>query len=288
MSCTPSNKGYWPLVISFVAILFASCGQTQESLVAASFGNHQLMQSAVFEIIPDDISSDDSSALAEKYIKDWLTRQIIIDAAENSLSDDQLSFDKMVEEYSNSLKIHAFEAEWVRQKLDTNVSDDEVRSYYEENKANFELKQFLVKIKFTSIKNDYRQLSTLKKYFLSDRQEDIVKWQQTCVAAGANSFISEDEWMTWGDFLKQVPVEIVDVAGFLRKHNSLEFEKDGLLYLIRFMEYKLSGSMAPIEFERERIQNLILNRRKRELLDKMRVDLYSKAEAEKRINVAAK
>jgi hypothetical protein len=265
-----------------------SCGHTQESDIVASFGDHQLTQSTIFDIIPDNITPDDSSALAEKYIKDWLIRQIIIDAAENSLSDDQLSFDKMVEEYANSLKIHSFEAEWVRQKLDTNISEAEVLSYYEENKANFELKQFLVKIKFTSIRNDYRQLSTLKKYFLSDRQEDIVKWQQACVAAGANSFVSEDEWMTWGDFLKQVPVEIVDVAGFLRKHNSLEFEKDGLLYLIRFMEYKLSGTMAPIEFERERIQNLILNRRKRELLDKMRVDLYSKAEAEKRIIISAK
>jgi hypothetical protein len=288
MCCTPSNKGYWPVIISFVTILFVSCGHTQESDIVASFGDHQLTQSTIFDIIPDNITPDDSSALAEKYIKDWLIRQIIIDAAENSLSDDQLSFDKMVEEYANSLKIHSFEAEWVRQKLDTNISEAEVLSYYEENKANFELKQFLVKIKFTSIRNDYRQLSTLKKYFLSDRQEDIVKWQQACVAAGANSFVSEDEWMTWGDFLKQVPVEIVDVAGFLRKHNSLEFEKDGLLYLIRFMEYKLSGTMAPIEFERERIQNLILNRRKRELLDKMRVDLYSKAEAEKRIIISAK
>lgn len=288
MCFTPSNKGFWLGAILSVTIFLVSCNASDESALVATFGEHQLTQATVFEIIPDNISAEDSTALAEKFIKDWLIRQIIIDAAENSLSDDQLSFDKMVEEYANSLKIHAFETEWVRQKLDTNITDAEITSYYEENKSNFELKQFLVKIKFTSVKNDYKQLSNLKKYFQSDRQEDIIKWQQSCVSAGASCFISEDEWMTWGDFLKQVPVEIIDVAGFLKKHNSLEFEKDGLLYFIRFMEYKLSGSMAPIEFEKVRIQNLILNRRKRELLDKMRIDLYSKAEAEKRITITAK
>mgnify|MGYP003337178244 CR=1 FL=1 len=87
----------------------------------------------------------------------------------------------------------------------------------------------------------------------------------------------------WDDFLKQVPIEIYDVAAFLKRQKKLEFEKDELLYLIRFLDVKLSGSASPLEFEKTRIVNLILNRRKRQLLDQMRLDLYTKAEAEKKI-----
>jgi hypothetical protein len=283
MFCTPYiNRCRIAFLIS-LHLLFIQCKRKSHEATVAAYGDSQLYWSEVAEVVPDNISEEDSLAFADKYIKDWLVRQIIIEAAENGLSEDQLNVDKMVSDYANSLKIHAFEEEWVRQKLDTNVTEAEIRNYYEANASNFELKQFLVKIKFTSVATDYRQLSTLKKLFFSDRPEDLVKWQQACVAAGAASFMSEEEWMTWDDFLKQVPVEIYDIAAFLKRQKKLEFEKDGLLYLIRFMEVKLSGSASPLEFEKTRIVNLILNRRKRQLLDQMRLDLYAKAEAEQKI-----
>lgn len=283
MFCTPYIKRCRIAFLLSLQLFFTRCAHDSNEATVAVYGDSQLYWSEVAAVVPDNISSEDSISLADKYIKDWLVRQIIIEAAENGLSEEQMQFDKMVSDYANSLKIHAFEEEWVRQKLDTNVSDDEIKRYYDEEEANFELKQFLVKIKFTSVASDYRQLPVLKKLFFSDRPEDLVKWQQSCVAAGASSFMSEEEWMTWDEFLKQVPIEIYDVAAFLKRQKKLEFEKDGSLYLIRFIDVKLSGTASPIEFEKTRIINLILNRRKRQLLDQMRLDFYTKAEAEKRI-----
>lgn len=283
MFCTLSDN--WCRIAFLISLhfIFTQCNKKTREASVAAYGDNQLLWSEVAEVVPDNISEEDSLAFADKYINDWLVRQIIIEAAESGLSEDQLAFDKMVSDYANSLKIHAFEEEWVKQKLDTNVSESEITSYYQENEANFELKQFLVKIKFTSVASDYRQMSLLKKYFFSDRPEDLVKWQQACVVSGAESFMSEGEWMTWDEFLKQVPVEIYDVATFLKRQKKLEFEKDGILYLIRFLEVKLSGAPSPIEFEKARIVNLILNRRKRQLLDQMRLDLYARAESEKKI-----
>lgn len=266
-------------------LFFSSCKPKVNEAIVANYGEKELFWSEVSQVIPDNVSSEDSSFLANKYIKDWLTRQIIIDAADKNLNEDQLTFDQLVNEYSNSLKIHAFEEEWIRQKLDTHVTQEEILKFYEENEANFQLKQFLVKIKFTSVPNNFSQLKSLKKYFYSERPEDLVKWQQLCVSANATNFISDEEWMTWDDFLKQVPLEIYDAANFLKKKRQLEFEKDDLQYLIQFLDYKLIGSPSPIEFERIRIANLIINKRKRLLLDTMKADLYALAESEKRINI---
>ena len=288
MFCTQSDKMCRIVILISIAVSVIGCHHKSDEAVWASYGESQLFGSDVARVVPENLTPEDSVAFTEKFIKDWLVRQIILEAAENGLSDEQLSFDQMVEEYSNSLKIHAFEEEWLKQKLDTVVSDMEIQKYYEDNISNFELKQFLVKIKFTSVGAYYRQLPALKKLFYSDRPEDIVRWQQACVTAGATHFLSEEEWMTWDEFLKQVPLDIVDVAAFLKRQRPLEFEKGELLYLIRFMEYKLSGSVSPIEFERDRIINLILNRRKRLLLDQMRNDLYAKAEAEERFLIQGK
>ncbi|MFM7105504.1 MAG: hypothetical protein ACKOW8_08265, partial [Flavobacteriales bacterium] len=167
MFCTQyADRCRIALLIS-LHLLFIQCNKKSNEVPVAAYGDNQLYWSEVAEVVPENISAEDSIAFADKFIKDWLVRQIIIEAAENGLSEEQLQFDKMVSDYANSLKIHSFEEEWVKQKLDTNVSAAEIKTYYEENEANFELKQFLVKIKFTSVANDYRQLTALKKLFFS-------------------------------------------------------------------------------------------------------------------------
>jgi hypothetical protein len=42
-------------------------------------------------------------------------------------------------------------------------------------------------------------------------------------------------------------------------------------------DYQLSGTVSPLSFEREKIRSLIINKRKMDLLSKMRVDLYNDA-----------
>ncbi len=105
----------------------------------------------------------------------------------------------------------------------------------------------------------------------------MVKWMQMCVDIGASYYFDEDKWLLWDEFTKQVPIEVYDVETFLQKKKSLEFEKDNNLYLLTVTDYQLSGSRSPLSFEREKIRSMIINRRKMELLEKMRQDLYSKA-----------
>jgi hypothetical protein len=73
-------------------------------------------------------------------------------------------------------------------------------------------------------------------------------------------------------------MEVYDVEGFLKKKNTIEFEKDNNLYLISITDYQLAGSKSPISFETEKIRAMIINKRKLTLLENMRQDIYTKAE----------
>jgi len=48
--------------------------------------------------------------------------------------------------------------------------------------------------------------------------------------------------------------------------------------MIRFYDFRIKNGVSPLSFERNNIKNILLNRRKVELINKMRDDLYQKAD----------
>jgi hypothetical protein len=140
-------------------------------------------------------------------------------------------------------------------------------------------------VKFTAIAADSKQIGALKKVFNSTKPEDLVKWQQLCVDIGASYYFNEEEWMKWDEFIKQIPLEVYDIEGFLKKKNTIEFEKDNNLYLISITDYQLAGSRSPLSFESEKIRAMIVNKRKLTLLDTMRKDIYAKAQQDGEIKL---
>jgi hypothetical protein len=276
---------YFLFVIACVSLLSSCDWADNRAELIAEIGDKTLTRKEVSDVVPDNSSPDDSAALADHYIHDWITKQLIISKAESNLPEELKSFEEMIENYRSSLLIYAFEQEWVRQKLDTVVSDQEIEQYYNDNEKNFQLKDYILKVKFTAIAADSKQIGALKKVFNSTKPEDLVKWQQMCVSIGASYYFNEEEWLKWDEFIKQIPLEVYDVEGFLRKKNTIEFEKENNLYLISITDYQLAGSKSPISFEREKIRSMIINKRKLALLETMRTDIYSKAQQDGEIKL---
>jgi hypothetical protein len=112
-----------------------------------------------------------------------------------------------------------------------------------------------------------------------------VKWQKLCVETGASSYYSEDNWLRWDELIQQIPLEVYDVEAFLRKSKFIEFSKDNNTYYLSILEYKLRGGVSPLSFERNKIKSMILNKRKIDLLLKMREDVYNQAMQDKKIEL---
>lgn len=267
-------------ILTFLSccLICIGCNKNDDQgAILAEVGDKKLTINDLMEVIPDNSSSADSIALSERYIQDWIMEQLVINKAEEGLSEDKKNFDLLIENYRKSLLTHTYEQEWIRQKLDTAISEEEIEEYYNDNEKNFQLKDYIVKVKFSAIASDSKNINALKKLFYSEKPEDLVKWEQLCVDIGVSYYFDEDHWMLWDEFIKQVPLEVYDVEAFLKKKKTVEIEKENNLYLIAITDYQLSGSRSPLSFEKDKIRSMILNRRKLQLLDDMRRDLYAKA-----------
>lgn len=256
-----------------------------QEAVVVRVGDKSLTWNTLMDVIPDSSSPEDSTELAQRYIQDWVKEQLVLRKAEVELPESKRNFNELIENYRKSLLTYTFEEEWVNQKLDTVVRQKEIEDYYEQNQQNFELRNYIVKVKFCGVSIDHKKaIPQLKKLFYSVKEEDYVKWEQMCVELGANYYFNEEKWLLWDEFIKQVPLQqVIDIEAFLRKNKNLEFEQDNNLYFITITDYQLMGSKSPLSFEREKIKSMIINKRKVVLLENMRNDLYQRALQENEI-----
>ncbi|NNE56433.1 MAG: hypothetical protein HKN32_10460, partial [Flavobacteriales bacterium] len=211
--------------------------------------------------------------------------QVLYEYAINNLPDEDVNFDKEIENYRRSLLTFALENHIVKQHLDTVVSDGEIARYYEENQDNFMLKDYIVRVKFCILDSVVEVGNEFEKLFKSDEPEDLVLFEQFCVENGAAYFIDDEQWLYFGDLLQEVPLEVYNVEQFLKKAKTVTFRANRNQYFLKVVDYKFKDNVSPLSLQREKIRNIILNRRKLDLLSKMHDDLYQEAVRKNQIHI---
>lgn len=268
------------LVLAAISILFiASCakqGEPQVKLAARAF-DKKLSLEELMHAIPNDASEEDSIRLAETFINNWLREQVVLTYAERNLTEEQKIFEKQIEDYRKSLLIYAYENQLINQKLDTLISDEEIEAYYNANSDNFQLRDYIVRVKFAVVDAGIPKMKKFRKAFLSDDPDSLTELDELCQEYKAACFSEDSIWLYFNDLLKDIPMEVYDTESFLKKNKNIEFEGENRVYFLTIKDYKLKDNVSPLSFERDNIKAIILNTRKVELLTKMRNDIFNDA-----------
>jgi hypothetical protein len=236
--------------------------------------------------MPTYTSSEDSAKLADQIINNWIEQKVVLNFSEQNLTDAQKDFSDQLESYRQNLLIYEYERELVKQKLDTIISETELLSYYAENIENFKLRGHIVKIRFIKLSVDAPKISQVEDWFLSDDEEDLDLLDQYCMKYAETFALEGDVWWYLQDVLGQIPFPINDWDEFLPTTEFYKFEYESFQYLVRIFDYKFRGDISPLSIEQERIRELILNRRKLELINQMREDVVKKARSSNKIKMS--
>lgn len=252
-------------------------------MVVARVFDQVLHRSELVERMPDVYGEADSIRLADQIINNWIREKVVLNLADKNLSDEQKNFTTELNDYKNSLIIYAYERELIRQKLDTNITDDEIEAYYQEHLRNFTLESIIVQLRFVKLSVDAPKREKLENWFRSDDPEDFDKLYEYCRKYAENYFFEEGSWLYLEDFLREVPMPVEDWDEFLKNTSYYAFESDAHLYLVRFYDYGLRGETAPMPLVKNQIEDLILNRRKVELIKEMREEAVNEAYAKDKV-----
>ena len=245
--------------------------------VVARVGEHRLMRSELAAYIPAGVSSEDSLALAQSYIKSWAEELIFLDMAEKHLSAEEKDVTKDLEDYRRTLLKYRYEERYINDRLDTLISDEEVRSYYREHQDKFLVERPLMKVRYMIIPADSRSLKTIRELMSSDDAMDAIAADSLAFTAALRYVDSSDAWMDAILLARDLGTDEASMMKALR-NRTIEFKgDDGLLRVAYVVDIVQKGSPAPLDYCEERIKDILLSARKRELTGGLERDLLNDA-----------
>jgi hypothetical protein len=245
--------------------------------VLARVHDEYLYESDLKGVFTPGVVQKDSLSITKSFIENWIRQKLIIHQAEKNLSEGQMDFSMQLENYKNSLIIYEYENALIRQNLDTLITDEELQNYYDDNQQNFLLKDNLIQIQYVKLPIKSGNIRQFKKLLASNNQDDKNTLSELCEKQASDYFLDDQNWLLFNDLLKQIPVKTYNQEDFLKNHREFEYQDSMFMYLVRFKDFKIKESVSPFSFEKQRIRDIILNKRKIELIKRMQDDIYANA-----------
>ena len=270
-------------VVLVIPFLLLSCFSKDKARVIASFNEKELFLSDIIDGMPDEI--EDSAYFAEKFMNDWLRKELMISYAEMNLSTDLLEYTEQVEDYRASLLIYAYQQELLNQNFDTAIDFSEIKAYYEEYKDAFRLSKNIFKGRFIVVEKSAPNLAKLDRLYKEENETSILALEDYCQQFSKEYYLGYNKWQYFSTFNYKLPKLIEDDEYFLRNTKASFFEDDTFRYYFYIKDYQIKGSRSPLAFENDRIKDVLLNKKKIEYLNKLEDKLYQNALTNKQIKI---
>lgn len=258
------------IVVLFFVVFFSSCNlfkiQEKENVtseIVAIVNTDKLFRKNLIAILPQNIHKVDSLVLVKSYIQDWAVKKLLLEKAkENSSLETVNQINDLVRDYKESLLINNFKEQLVKQKLDTIISEEELEAYYFLNKENFKLNEELVKIKYLNVDNNINNKREILSLFRSNKIDDLEELQKQELSFKFHQF-NDSTWMQLDNVLLKLPFskeKLLKKTKFIQKQDSIG------LYLVAVKDVLPRNSIAPISYIKGTIKQMILHKRKIELI----------------------
>jgi hypothetical protein len=279
------------LILGFLTVLSGGCKRhgTKDNIPLAKVGDKYLYQSDLEGLIPKGTKTNDSILISHSYINKWVQAQLLLREAENNLPPDKLDFGKQLEEYRNSLIIYHYETEYVKQHLDTVVSDNNIKEYYQSHLKDFQLKQNIVKVVYAVVnkKNDkgkkleyaFRRIFRLPDSILLDSLDRYAPTRALTYSTDTNT------WIPFNEVLKVIPIETYNQELYLKNHRIIFITDAENDYLLKFVNFKIKDETSPLDLESRFIRSIILNMRKKLLINNLQQEIYDQAKKQKEFEI---
>lgn len=266
------------LFVLFIVII-TGCNSKKDEVVIATAFDYTLYNSDIKGIVPEGTTKNDSIIIIKNYINNWVRQKIVLHKAEKNLNSDQKDFTKQLEDYKNSLVIYSYETKLINQLLDTNVNHEEIEKYYNANTENFLLKDNIIKVNYVKLELNSPIKAKIKNLLFNKNDDGDNKSQlvDLCSKHAVNFYLDDDAWLLFDDMLKEIPIETYDQEAYLKSNRTIETKDDNFYYLINIKDFKTRESVSPLSFEKDNIRNIIINKRKLELIQNMHKEVFDEA-----------
>lgn len=268
---------YFLFILTILLLISCSNSDKQSNKPVARVMEKYLYLSDIKEIVSDDVSPADSAVVVGNYIDHWIKKQLILKKAELNLTDEQKNVDEQIEDYRSSLIIYKYKQKFIEQKLDTVITDKIIEEYYDFYASEFKLNNNIIIPLYIKILKTTPDIFKLRKWYKSEENDDIKQLEKYCYQYAKKFVFLEDNWISFSDLLKEVPIKINNHEQYLKYNKFIEAQDTLYYYFINIKDYKLKNEVSPLSIIENKIISIILNKRKLQLIQDLEKNMYQDA-----------
>ncbi|MDW5290015.1 peptidyl-prolyl cis-trans isomerase [Formosa sp. PL04] len=277
------------ILIVFALLSLTSCQLFKNEdtrIPVARVNDSFLYLEDIKELVDEGTPKEDSTLLVQNFITRWATQELLVDGAKRNLNETKLdNFQRLVNQYKRDLYSKAYLEALVQRSIDTAVSISEAEKYYKANIEAFKLNEDLIKFRYINVDEnrlDFKDLQTkFKRFNTEDKKElDSISIQFKSYA------INDSIWIKVSQVLSKIPVVSAENREQLLKKSNFIQLKDSLgVYLMHVNDVLLRGSTAPLEYVKPTIDQIVINKRKLELIRDLEKDITKDAIKNKQFEI---
>ena len=259
----------------FILLFISSCiflerNVVDQKLPLASVENKYLYKEDI--IFPS--MEDDSIQFVENQINDWLRNQLLLKSA-SKININMNKINNQVLEYKNNLIMFEYEKYIYQINNNLSASEDEIRSYYNNNIEDFILQFDLIKALYAKIPKEAPEINVFRKLLKNYPKSDINEIRSYCFQFAEKSYLEDSVWIKFDDIILNNPLILMEnKSQFLKTKSYIENSDDNFYFFVKILDKRIVGENSPLSFEASIINAIILNKKKQELFDKLRDSIF--------------
>ena len=268
-------------LLFFVFIAFSSCNffeEEQKPQSIARVGNSYLFKTEIKDLIAAGTSKEDSIVLVRNYIDRWASQKLLIAAAERNIGKNKKQeFNLLIKQYKIDLYTKAYIDEVIEQTVDSVVNKKELQQFYNENKENFRTNGTLVQLRYIHLAKDNPRFGTIQSKFFDFRKSDRKFWD-TSALQFKNFALNDTVWVDISQVYNKLPFITPDNRDELIVAGKVIEKQDGSdVYLVKITDAIDKNQVSPFEYIKPTLREVILNKRKLELIKKFEKEITDDA-----------
>jgi hypothetical protein len=252
----------------------------------ARVNSDYLYKEDIANLIPPGITKEDSIVIVRNFIDRWAAQKLLIHVAEVNLNaNKKAEFDTLIQQYKVDLYTKAYLEEVVKRTTDTVVTLAELKTYYKENKENFKTNGTLVRLRYINIKKDNPKYEIIKSKFFDFRKSDKKFWDTYSMQL--NSFALNDSiWVDMSQVYAKLPFINPDNRDdYILSGKTIQKTEAGNNYLVKISNVIDKNQIAPFDYLKPTLQEVIINKRKLELIKNFEKEIIDDAIKDKKYEV---
>lgn len=260
--------------------------ETDDRTPIARVGEAFLYQEDIVNVVNAGTPPNDSIQIINGFIHRWATQQLLLIGAERNLPEKkQIDYNKLVEQYKKDLYTKAYLDALVMKSIDTAINDMQAQKVYEANQETFKLNEELVMFRYIKIPNNAINEDEIKMRFRRFEQEDQNYLDSISVQFKSYS-LNDSIWVKASQITEKVNVlNSQNKKELLKKSNFIQLKDSLDLYLMQVKDVLFQNDLAPLEYVKPTIKQILVNKRKLELIKQLEKDITKDAIKNKQFEI---